>query len=95
MTYWQCVLHIFFIQSKSDTVRSHRQSSLLTTHQFLDRPKFKAFAHYKLHVADLTLSQTTKNRLFQTEGRQFADDNFKFNENGGSSFPKGKRRNCL
>ena len=40
-------------------------------------------SHKKLEVVtecDLTLSQTTNFRLFQTEG--FADNNFKFDENG-------------
>ena len=49
-------------------------------------------------VADtLTLSQTTKFRLFQTA--EFADNNFKFDENGGKVLLRnrkhgGKRRNC-
>ena len=46
----------------------------------------------------LTLSQTTSFRLIHTE-KKFADDNFKYNENGRKFCTQventvGKRRNC-
>ena len=60
--------------------------------------KFKAFADGKFDV-DLTLSQTTNFRLFQTIPKEFVNDNFKFDENDRRFFKRvlntlRKEENC-